>query len=121
MKQTWANTTVQTIPTPAVRFDPVLDLATGDALGMTAELPFCFEDGPSFGPARVRKSESNSAKWVADRIGEISSIAHEFRHDHRPIIVPAPVAALANPDTALEPVPLVSAQGGYVVFPQRTA
>ena len=101
MKQTWANTSVQTLPTPAVRFDPVLDLATGDALGMTAELPFCFEDGPSFGPARARQSESNSAKWVADRIGEISSVAHEFRHDHRPIIVPAPVAALANPDTAL--------------------
>ena len=27
--------------------------------------------------------------------------AHEFRHDHRPIIVPSPVAALSNPDTAL--------------------
>ena len=101
MKQTWATPSVQTIPAPAVRFEPVLDLATGDALGMTAELPFCFEDGPSFGPARTRQSETNSAKWMADRLGEVASVAYEFRQDHRPILVPAPVAALANPDTAL--------------------
>lgn len=101
MKQTWTGTKVQSIPAPAVRFEPVLDLATGDALGMAAELPFCFEDSPSFGPARTREVESNSARWMADRLGEVASLAHEFRQDHRPIIVPAPVAALANPDTAL--------------------
>ena len=101
MKHTWTADTVQTLPAPAVRFEPVLDLSTGDALGMAAELPFCFEDGVSFGPARTSRSESNSAKWMADRLGEVASIAHDFRHDHRPIIVPAPVAALANPDTAL--------------------
>ena len=101
MKQTWTATKVQSLPAPAVRFEPVLDLATGDALGMAAELPFCFEDGPAFGPVQTRRGETNSAKWMADRIGEVASLAHEFRHDHRPIIVPAPVAALSNPDTAL--------------------
>ena len=101
MKQTWTAPSVHTLPAPVVRFEPVLDLATGDALGMAAELPYCFEDSPSFGPARARQPETSSAKWVADRIGEIASVAHEFRHDHRPIIVPSPVAALANPDTAL--------------------
>ena len=101
MKQTWTATHVQTLPAPIVRFEPVLDLATGDALGMAAELPFCFEDGATFGPAHTRKAEANSARWMADRLGDVASVAHDFRQDHRPIIVPAPVAALANPDTAL--------------------
>lgn len=101
MKQTWTPDSFRSVPAAPVRFEPVLDLATGDALGMAADLPFCFEDSPSFGPARARHSETNSAKWMAERLGEVASVAHEFRQDHRPIIVPAPIAALANPDTAL--------------------
>ncbi|HPE49479.1 MAG TPA: EAL domain-containing protein [Hyphomonas sp.] len=101
MTQTWTATRVHSLRAPAIRFDPVLDLSTGEAFGMAAELPFCFEEGPAFGPARARQPEANAAKWLAERIGEIASYAHEFRHDHRPIIVPSPVAALSNPDTAL--------------------
>ena len=101
MKQTWTSPQVQTLPAPAIRFETVMDLATGDALGAAAELPFCFEDGASFGPVNTRRSEDNSAKWLADRLGEVASLAYDFRHDQRPIIVPAPVAALSNPDTAV--------------------
>ncbi|MCA8902208.1 MAG: EAL domain-containing protein [Hyphomonas sp.] len=101
MKQTWTQTQVRTLPAPPIRFHTVMDLASGDALGMAAELPVCFEEGPAFGPARARQGEANAAKWLAERVGEIASHAHSFRHDHRPIIVPAPVAALSNPDTAL--------------------
>lgn len=101
MTETWTATRVHSLRAPAIRFEPVLDLSSGEALGMAAELPFCFEEGPVFGPARARMPEANPAKWLAERVGEIASYAHEFRHDHRPIIVPAPISSLANPDTAL--------------------
>ena len=87
---------------PACEATRILMILSGlSTAPLAAELPFCFEDGPSFGPARARQSETNSAKWMADRLGEVASLAYDFRHDQRPIIVPAPVAALSNPDTAL--------------------
>ena len=34
MTQTWTATRVHSLRAPAIRFDPVLDLSTGEAFGM---------------------------------------------------------------------------------------
>ncbi|MBY9067887.1 EAL domain-containing protein [Hyphomonas sp. WL0036] len=84
-----------------LRFVPVVHLLAGDMLGMAAEEAIEFEERVSFGPAGLKAPEADAAKWLADRLSRIASAAWEDMSIGRPILVPAPMAALSNANTAV--------------------
>ncbi len=86
---------------PAVRFHPVLHLVDGDLRGMAAEEPFDFEERIVFGPHGVQRGADSPAAWLAARLRRIASGAVAGELSPRPILIDAPMAALADPDTAL--------------------
>ena len=59
-----------------------------------------YEEKAAFGPA-ASQSATGPAKWLADRLLEVASAAHTFDNRMRPIIVPAPAAALGDDNTAV--------------------
>lgn len=83
-----------------VRFLPVVHLLAGDSLGMAAEEAVEFEERVSFGPATVM-AETDPAKWLAERLVRVASAACADGAMARPILVPAPMAALTNVNTAV--------------------
>lgn len=84
-----------------VRFLPVLHLLAGDMLGLAAEEALEYEERVSFGPVTGRTEAPNPAKWLASRLTRIASAAWAEGSSGRPILVAAPMAALADPNTAL--------------------
>lgn len=93
-------------PTPrleqgGVRLVPVVHLLAGDMLGMAAEEAVEFEERVSFGPATGNAAEADPAKWLADRLVRIASAAWNDNALGRPILVPAPMTALAHANTAV--------------------
>ena len=99
-----AQTALPSAKRPAtdfVRFDPVMHLTDGDVLGMAAEEAQEFEERVRFGPVTGFKSESNAAAWLAERVLRIACAAYDEGVTGRPILVSAPMAALADPNTAL--------------------
>lgn len=85
------------------RFVPVVHLVTGEAVTLFAETEKRFEERAVFGraaPAAERSVPASPSQWLA---GQVERIAHEAhsRTTERPVIVPAPLAALVDPDTAL--------------------
>lgn len=96
------NTTlVRNALAPAVRFKPVMHLISGDSLGLVADEPVEFEERAAFGPASTEAASASPAKWLAGRLERIASAAYAHGHIHRPILVAAPMAGLADPDSAL--------------------
>ncbi|MBA3067462.1 MAG: EAL domain-containing protein [Hyphomonas sp.] len=85
----------------AVRFQPVMHLIAGDSLGLLADEPVEFEERVSFGPASNDNDPLSAGKWLAARLERVASAASADSLSHRPILVAAPMAALADPDTAL--------------------
>jgi EAL domain-containing protein (putative c-di-GMP-specific phosphodiesterase class I) len=45
--------------------------------------------------------DSNPAKWLSDQLVRVASATHGQSIGHRPILVPAPLAALAHSNTAV--------------------
>ena len=84
-----------------VRLLPVVHLLAGDMLGMVAEEAMEFEERVSFGPATGVSADADPAKWLAARLGRIASAAWADGATGRPILVPAPMAALAHANTAV--------------------
>ena len=84
-----------------VRLLPVVHLVAGDMLGMVAEEAMEFEERVRFGPVTGSAADADPAKWLADRLGRVASAAWADGATGRPILVPAPLAALANANTAV--------------------
>lgn len=84
-----------------VRLVPVVHLVAGDMLGMAAEEAVEFEERVSFGPAAASAPEADPAKWLAERLVRIASAAWNNNAMGRPILVPAPMTALAHANTAV--------------------
>jgi hypothetical protein len=95
------NTSLVRAPRPpAVRFKPVMHLIAGDSLGLLADEPMEYEESAAFGPAADSRELPSPAKWMAGRIERVASAACAQELPHRPILVAAPMAGLADPDTA---------------------
>ena len=77
-----------------LRFQPVMHVLDGTSFGTVCEMSTRYEEKAAFGPA-ASQSATGPAKWLADRLLEVASAAHTFDNRMRPIIVPAPAAALA--------------------------
>ena len=84
-----------------LRFTPVMHVLDGGSYGTVCELSRQYEEKASFGPAAMSGGVSGPAKWLADRLLEVASAAHTFDNRMRPIIVPAPAAALNDDNTAI--------------------
>ncbi|MFN7054684.1 EAL domain-containing protein [Hyphomonas sp.] len=84
-----------------VRFHPVMDLDSGDILGMATEEMAEFEERARFGPASKRLEPADPATWLADRLTRTACAAYDQDATGRPILVNAPIPALAHPNTAL--------------------
>ncbi len=91
---------VQTSALARVRFKPVMHLMGGESLGLVADEPVEFEERVSFGPAAQDGGTHSAAKWLAGRIERVASATCNAGQTHRPIMVAAPMACLADPDTA---------------------
>jgi hypothetical protein len=91
---------VQTSALARVRFKPVMHLMGGESLGLVADEPMEFEERVSFGPAAQEADTHSAAKWLAGRIERVASATCNAGQTHRPIMVAAPMACLADPDTA---------------------
>jgi len=84
-----------------VRLVPVVHLLAGDMLGMAAEEAMEFEERVRFGPVTASAADTDPAKWLADRLSRVASAVWAEGATGRPILVPAPLAALANVNTAV--------------------
>lgn len=99
---------VQSVPQKAgrheimhYRFDPVMHLEDGGSLGSRCEMSSDFEERVSFGPASLLEEAADPAVWLSERLTDIAGLAHEFGAGNRPILVPAPVAALQHANTPI--------------------
>lgn len=86
-----------------VRFDAVMHLEAGDLLGVAAEEAMEFEERVSFGPVTgmAHTADADAASWLAERLVRVASAAYAQGATGRPILVSAPIAALADPNTAM--------------------
>jgi predicted signal transduction protein with EAL and GGDEF domain len=84
-----------------LRFQPVMHVLDGASFGTVCELSRQYEEKAAFGPAAGAQAASGPAKWLADRLLEVASAAHTFDNRMRPILVPAPAAALMDDNTAV--------------------
>jgi hypothetical protein len=78
-----------------------MHLMSGDSLGLVADEPVEFEERAAFGPATETPAGASPARWLAGRLERIASAACAQEQLHRPVLVAAPMAGLADPDTAL--------------------
>lgn len=87
----------------AVRFAPVVNLMTGETVTLIAETEKRFEERAVFGRAALsaeRSQPASPAAWLAAHIELVANEAHESE-THRPVIVPAPLSALMDPNTSI--------------------
>lgn len=84
-----------------LRFDPVLHLETGDAVGALARTDERFEERAVFGPAGQVAESACPAIWLAARLEDAAIGVGLLDIMARPIHVEAPLAALAHANTAL--------------------
>lgn len=90
---------LKAVQSPPVRFLPVMHLLGGDSLGLVADEPVEFEERAMFG--RAPAEPLNAARWMAGRLERVASAACAQEQAARPILVTAPMAALADPNTAM--------------------
>ncbi|MBL4879324.1 MAG: EAL domain-containing protein [Hyphomonas sp.] len=84
-----------------LRFQPVMHVLDGTSFGAVCELSQQYEEKATFGPLTEARAVSGPGKWLADRLLEIASAAHTSDNRLRPILVPAPAAALIDDNTAV--------------------
>lgn len=90
---------------PAIRFVPVMHLQTGQTHTLLAETDKRFEERAVFGRAAITTESGfggspSPAEWLADQIEAIAIDAH-YSIAERPVIVPAPLAAIADENVAM--------------------
>lgn len=116
---------VQSAPPTPVRFRSIVQLRDGTNLGLDAETMLAFDEHVSFGPAGVRQSVADPAKWLANQIRLTAKATTNGAAPHRPILIAAPVAALAHVnlpvacDAAIRQTALTT-QEVCLVFPDAT-
>lgn len=84
----------------AIRFTPVLNLCSGEAVTLLAETMKGFEERVSFGPATDKQVPQSPATYIADHLLKIARLAHK-QSEVRPVIVPISMAALIHTDTPM--------------------
>lgn len=90
---------------PAIRFLPVMHLHTGQTHTLLAETDKRFEERAVFGRAAIATESGHGgspspAAWLAEQVETVAIDAH-YTASERPIIIPAPLAAMADEDVAL--------------------
>lgn len=92
-------------PTPhhgsPVRFETILHLTDARALGTRAELRHSFEDQVAFGPVSAAGACPDAAKWTGRQIDSVARALRAAPGAPTPVLIPAPLAALGAPNTAL--------------------
>jgi|GEM_PF-2576420 len=88
---------------PPFRFEPVRELPTGMATGLLVEHREAFADAVRFGPAWADACQPSqcAGSWLAERIERAAHTEALAPQTLRPIFVPAPDAALADPNAPL--------------------
>ncbi|MEL6472770.1 MAG: EAL domain-containing protein [Pseudomonadota bacterium] len=89
----------ETPSSPRLRFERVVHLQTGEAMGAIAETYQRFEERAVFGPAVQAAERACPADWLGARVEEAALYAETADLSARPIHVPAPIAALAHSST----------------------
>jgi hypothetical protein len=85
---------------PRLRFKPVVRLADGASHGLQVETDTKFED--TFRPRHLSDAQlPSAAAWLGDLIERAGRLAQDTDFRQRPIVIPAPMAALADPDCAM--------------------
>lgn len=84
-----------------IRFRPVVHLQAGDMLGMAAEEMVEFEERVSFGAVTGKTENLEPSAWLAERLVRVASAIWADGAQGRPILVPAPMAALVDQNTAV--------------------
>lgn len=85
---------------PRLRFRPVVRLADGEAFGVHAETDINFED--TFRARHLSDAlHPSAAAWLGDLIERAGRLAKETGADNRPLSIPAPMAALSDPDAPM--------------------
>lgn len=86
----------------SIRFTPVLNLCSGEAVTLLAETMKRFEERVSFGPATATAKHvpQSPAAYIADHLLKIARLAHE-QSEVRPVIVPISMATLIHADTPI--------------------
>ena len=85
---------------PRLRFRPVVRLADGEAFGVHTETDLNFED--TFQPRHLTDAVlPSAAAWLGDLIERAGRLAKETGVEQRPLSIPAPMAALSDPDAPM--------------------
>lgn len=82
---------------PALRFAPVIHLASGDQVGMIAELAGRPDDQVRFGPEGPAWSDHCPADWLAGQLETAVCAANAVGDYSRPIHLPLPLPSLLHP------------------------
>ncbi|MFN4025581.1 MAG: EAL domain-containing protein [Hyphomonas sp.] len=94
-------TTARATARSTIRFQPVVHLLAGDMLGVAVEEMVEFEERVSFGPVTGKTASMDPAAWLAERLVRVASAIWADGAQGRPILVPAPMAALVDQNTAV--------------------
>ncbi len=84
--------------TRRLRFRTAIHLATGDPILAFAEIDRAFEDTAAFGPAGMAAPLGGPAEWLMSMIEDCAAAARIVDLSVRPIVAPAPIAAVFDPD-----------------------
>jgi hypothetical protein len=85
---------------PRLRFKPIVRMADGASHGLQVESDLKFED--MFRPRHLSDAElPSAAAWLGDLIERAARLAQDTDFRQRPIVITAPMAALADPDTPM--------------------
>lgn len=84
-------------PLGRVRTRAIRNLSDGQAVGVVADQRRSFEEEPVFGLMANRSVAHNPAKWLASQIQDLGS---SLELEQRPVILPAPLTALAHSQTS---------------------
>ncbi|MGB5830840.1 MAG: hypothetical protein WBG92_02455, partial [Thiohalocapsa sp.] len=93
--------TVAAARTRRLRFDRIVHLDSGDQVAATAVTDKRFSERVSFGPVTAQNEQVCPAAWLADTIQNAAAGAASVDLVERPIHIAAPLASLANENTAV--------------------
>ena len=89
----------------SIRFQPIVHLERGVAVGAMAEVARLFDETPRFGPVGMIAAEDDVFDALVTRLKDTAALAALTGFEGRPIHVPMEIAALLQPglaDTAAE-------------------
>ena len=87
--------------TTPLRFKPVMHLSTGETQSVLCQSARRYSDRVSFGIMFAEDDIDSPAKWLAEHIEEAAHAVNLTEKRARPVIIRAPFAAFAHPDTGI--------------------